>query len=123
MKESLKVKTYEEALAAFRKDGMRAEHKLRIQRRGAALIIGALLALYAIIGGIALSAGSSPAGVLRTVGIVIPATSPFLALGLLRIVDTTKKIKVAKTYQDGTRFDGMSEEAVVSLWNDNLKEN
>ena len=64
MNNSLKVKTYEEALEAFKKDGMRAEHNLRGKRNRAMLIVGGLLALYVVIGVIALSMGSSFAKVL-----------------------------------------------------------
>ena len=105
MNNSLKVKTYEEALEAFKKDGMRAEHNLRGKRNRAMLIVGGLLALY----------------VVRVVGIVIPVTSPFLAYGILTFIDVSKKIKLSKKYQDGSRFDGMTKEEVIDLWNNNLK--
>lgn len=118
---SLKVDTYEEALVKFKEDGIRAEHNLRVGRKRAAFVVGGLLALDVGIGTIASSMGMSPAEILQTIGIIFPATSPFLAYGLLKIKDTTKKIKLAKKYQDGSRFDGMSEEEVVSLWNDNIK--
>lgn len=121
MNNSLKVKTYEEALEAFKKDGMRAEHNLRGKRNRAMLIVGGLLALYVVIGVIALSMGSSFAKVLQVVGIVIPGTSPFLAYGILTFIDVSKKIKLSKKYQDGSRFDGMTKEEVIDLWNNNLK--
>ena len=115
------VDTYEEALVAFKEDGIRAENRLKVGRKRAAFIVGGLLALDVGIGTIASSMGMSPAEVLQTVGIVFPATTPFLAYGLLKIKDANKKLKVAKSFQDGSRFDGMSENQVVSLWNDNLK--
>ena len=117
-----RVDTYEEAIVEMKRLGENVEEVKKLSKKRAKFVIGGLLALDVGIAAIASMMGMDVGSILHTIGFTIPISAPIIGYGVAKIQADNRSIKKARAYQDGSRFEGMTEEEVIKFANDTSAE-
>ena len=112
-----RVDNYKEAIVALKQYGKQVEEVIQGSKKRAIYVVFGMIAIDAVIAVIGFASGVKTATIFHTIGFSVPISAPIIGYGIAKIKDDNKRLKIARSYQDGSRFEGMTEQEVIDLCN------
>lgn len=112
-----KVDNYEDALLEMKKNGNDSDEVIRYTRKRALKVVCGVLAINCLVVLIGVMAGMKIYEIFLILGITILISAPILGYGTAKIKDDSRRLKICRSYQDGTRFNDMTKEEVIDFCN------